>query len=111
MFEKGKIVTIESISSPAYLWSEASDKFLMREGTLMALAEACNCECDDITMDLRSFEGMWNIPVLRKEFEYVWSIIEKKELVFDKRFSEKENRISCFMKIIQKVSRKMVENE
>lgn len=110
-FKNGEIVSIESISSPAYIWAEASDKFRMREGTLMALAEACNCSCDDVSLDIPIFNGMWEIPTLREEFERKWELIKNRNLDFDERFSEDENRISCFMKIIQKTSCTMVENE
>ena len=43
VFNEGKLIAIEHISSPAYFWAEASERFKMREGTLMALAEACTC--------------------------------------------------------------------
>lgn len=111
LFDKGKVLAIESISSPAYLWAEASDRFMMREGTLMALADACDCKCEDVSLNIPSFSAMWDIPFLREAFEHSWAIISEKALVLDPRFSEAENRISCFMKIIQKTSREMVENE
>ena len=111
LFDRGKIISVEDISSPAYLWAEASDKFMMREGTLMALAEACNCKCDDVSIHISSFKGMWEVPQLRSELEKAWSTIQNRQLDYDKRFTIEENRISCFMKLIQKVSREMVEEQ
>lgn len=111
LFENGRLIGLQSISSPAYIWAEASDKFNMREGTLMALAEACLCECKNVRMDITSFKSMWDIPLMRVEFERVWSIIEQAELKLDGRFSEEENKISCFMKIIQTTSRNIVQSE
>ena len=113
LFDKGKIVSIESVNSPAYIWAEASDKFLIREGTLMALAEACLCECNDeaAKLNISKFKSMWDIPQLRSEFERVWEIIEKSDLVLDNRFSLQENRISAFMKIVCEFSRNIVYYE
>lgn len=108
--KNGEFVDVDKIESPAYLWTEASDKFLLREGTLMALAEACTCSYDgDLGFKYFPFYSMRDIPQMRKEFERIWSIIESAKLKFDDRFTEKENRISCFMKIIQKASQEIVE--
>jgi len=112
-FDNGELVDIVPISSPAYMWAEASDKFKLKEGTLMALAEACECDYDSPEVDIKldKFLSMWDIPKLRKEFERVWAIIENTNLKMDKRFSVDENKISCMMKKIQKFSKNMMVNE
>lgn len=115
IFDKGNLVSIEPISSPAYFWAEASDRFRMREGTLMALAEACSCEmkicADHPIYGVTRFNSMWDIQKYRGAFDELWKEIVDAPLEMDIRFNENENRVSAFMKILQEISKRMISNE
>lgn len=112
VMNKGVVEGIEHISSPAYAWAEASERFRMREGTLMALAEACKCQLPlKIGINVKDFYSMWDIPKLRKECDRIWNLILSTDLELDDRFSIDENRISCFMKIVQAYSKELVDRQ
>lgn len=117
--EKGSIKKWISISSPGPLWSICKNIFGLEEGTLMALASGCRCEgknfkdiepeqlkCykDAMLYDYRLRE------VFRKISDLDFSDIENcNKYNYDIRFSEEENKISMFMKLVQKLSIKLME--
>lgn len=115
---KGEVTTF-SIYSPGKLWSRAKKIFSMREGSLMALATAS-------TSELLNFNYSINIDCMkdmdaRKEagkiFDSLLEVIEnlKEEDIgnlftgYDERFSIEDNKISMAMKIIQKYSTEIMQ--
>ena len=103
--------------SPAVLWNIASMYFGLKEGTLMALASACEsrllydidpiCVSKHVQLELDKYEQMVNffaeVEQLTKED------IGVRCSEFDKRFSDRENRISMAMKVIQRMSEKLMQ--
>lgn len=112
IFIQGELVDVKPAYSPAYLWTEASDRFRMREGTLMALAEACSCKYkDELFFNIEGLASERELPRLRADLDQVWNSIDIEKLDIDDRFSIEENKISCFMKIIQAASIKIVDKD
>lgn len=118
--EKGAIKKWFSISSPGPLWSISKNMFSMEEGSLMALASACRCEDKGIlgikANQLTCFE---EVRVYDRRLRQLYNKIEqinfsdremRQEYQYDEQFSEKENRISLFMKLIQKLSVEIMED-
>ena len=116
--KNGKL-EIFSIESPARLWSYPFKKFGLREGTLMALATATNVEYynfDYSKYDNISFyneEARGNSQYIVEDICKEVFSINKEEIgircsAFDDRFSEQDNYISMIMKIISKLSERMV---
>lgn len=114
---KGEIEAFDAYS-PGLLWIIARNVFKMREGSLMALATACESE-------LYGFEKepplINNTDELGKAYEYIKELVDlvnkceednKGDLFsgFDHNFSIEDNKISMAMKIIQKASIKIMEN-
>lgn len=123
---KGKIIKILTLSSPGFLWNIAKDDLMLREGTLMALASASTSEyLGQISYDfscssLKDFFYVkaWYDKIKKEIFSLSTDNISKKINYYDNRFTEKDNKISMLMKVIQKVSieimdkniRKILEN-
>lgn len=119
--ENGTIHDVFPISSPAPLWTAAYTMFGLKEGSLMALASACECEADMPPAPQFTIENMEDIKLntapLKKYMielrDYVWELDlfdkQKMKRSFDERFSEEENRISVAMKEIIKFSIAMVK--
>lgn len=98
--------------SPAILWDYMSSIYEMQEGSLMALASASKSvayyECKDILLNS-------NINVDKSVYEQIDRLVAYVDALstadegirfnkFDQRFTEKENKISMVMKIIQQMS-------
>lgn len=110
--KEGKIVSVFDIPSPGAYWAYAANHFQMPEGTLMALAYACNArtlEKFDLFPEYRRASDKLNFE------KYTNNLIETimgyklpddldKIQDYDDRFSPKENKISMIMKIIQENS-------
>lgn len=108
-----------TISSPAPLWSFARQRYNLRQGTLMALASASKSE---ITFRFTPFYNIVNNEDIFQAKNWFEEIANKIENLsekdcgillneFDNRFSEKDNKISMLMKVIQKLSNEiMVRN-
>lgn len=115
--KEGNILAWEPIASPAPLWSIASALFNLEEGTLMALMSGCNC-CPE-GMDVKDYwvDSMRSALYAKRDLEQlageVFSIAfneeNKRKFGYDERFTEQENCISMFMKLIQKISNRIME--
>jgi putative uncharacterized protein nol len=114
--QKGQI-TLFPISSPGYFWTYVSDVFSMPEGTLMALAYASTSESN---IEIGEIPDVFNYNDIGKANKYLSDIINEimsysnedigiKFNGYDSRYSENENKISMVMKIVQKVSLKMID--
>ena len=112
---KPHIVPIKS--SPGRLWFLARERFSLREGSLMALQTASTSECfQRVEKDLFDGEDDYFQAAeryLRQTYNAIEQFSERDAGVlfngFDKRFSERENRISMCIKILHQVSVLMVE--
>ena len=105
----GKI-DIFPVQSPGKLWSSSKKKFGLREGTLMALASACEArvlsdyDCDiDLSNEYALENALFFLDGLTKHIAHVGFSI-------DERFSREENYISAFMKQINKKTQQIVSN-
>lgn len=106
-----------AVSSPGVLWTTAVEKLKMPEGTLMALAYA--------SQSLSYIDYDYPYPIMDKNNIlyaqlYISKICDeimsftsddqgKKFNFFDPRFTLYENKVSMIMKIIQKMSMKIVD--
>ena len=103
--------------SPGFLWDAMRCYFDIREGSLMALASASKSEAyievEDILVEN-------NVTVKKEKYDQVKQLIDQVESLteadagvkfnyFDSRFSEKDNKISMIMKIVQKMSLKIMK--
>lgn len=121
--EYGQLKKLIPLSSPAPLWGGASHLFNLKEGTLMALATACQCQAiipetplfplDEVDCIHSDSSGFRKYLVWLNE--YVWSLdmYDKTKFLtsFDERFTEEENRISVFMKEIIRKSLQIIEKD
>lgn len=112
----GKILEIYPISSPAELWTAAKMYFKLREGTLMALAYASkSCAYVDFQdAGVKSFKDMAvTNEAAVKLFDMIMNFSDEDKGIkfnyFDPRFTQEENKISMAMKVIQKESYKIME--
>jgi predicted NodU family carbamoyl transferase len=119
--EKGVIQDVFPLSSPGPLWNTTSNNFQLREGTLMALATACNAytylEMDDDDLVIDDLLSIKHKDAAMKKYlsnlyKTIGAFTEEDEGVLfngiDRRFSFEENKISMIMKEIHKTSVKMV---
>ena len=113
---KGKM-DVFSVESPGLLWLMAVIMFKQREGTLMALASASKSEIiyekvdlpelinpndmTDVTDYILSIQSLVNMAIEGK--------IEESINFLDTRFSIEENRLSMIMKILQRKSIEIME--
>jgi predicted NodU family carbamoyl transferase len=110
-------IEIFPVYSPGFLWDSMRCYFDIREGTLMALASASKSEAyievEDILVEN-------NVTVEKEKYEQVKELINKVEGLtqedagikfnyFDPRFSERDNKISMIMKIIQRMSERIMK--
>ncbi|WP_273325238.1 carbamoyltransferase C-terminal domain-containing protein [Vallitalea guaymasensis] len=116
--EAGKKLNLFPVVSPAEIWGWALMRYNIREGTLMALASASESKAYYNIEDLLPFDEFKMGTNSRKKIfsmmdeidTYTKDDIGKKFNYFDKRFSEKENRISMAMKIVQQISYRIMDN-
>ena len=108
-FSDHGVVDIFPISSPGILWTAAAHEFRMPEGSLMALASASK-SCSYITYKMPDkimthHENLASQLVFRNLITNIFSYEIKDQGVkfnfFDNRFTEKENKISMIIKILQ----------
>ena len=115
-------VELFSIPSPGIYWILMKLRYGMEEGSLMALAEACEYHCTvplkSLTADMPIMKRMQDIPAVAKWFEnladYIDTLTEKDDREhlsgWDSRFSNEENKMSVIAKIVQDLSTEMMEN-
>ncbi|QUH28432.1 carbamoyltransferase C-terminal domain-containing protein [Vallitalea guaymasensis] len=116
--EAGKKLNLFPVVSPAEIWGWALMRYNIREGTLMALASASESKAYYNIEDLLPFDEFKMGTNSRKKIfsmmdeidTYTKDDIGEKFNYFDERFSEKENRISMAMKIVQQISYKIMDN-
>lgn len=107
---RGKM-NVFSIYSPGMLWNFAKKHFGMEEGSLMALGSAVKSEayleiCE--LVQIKQFEDLENTKWLNKIIEQISSFTRKdqghKFNFFDPQFSEEENKIGMVIKMLHKMS-------
>lgn len=108
LLDCGNIVSVEYISSPACIWSEASSLFCMPEGSLMALAEACTSTIEKESFFVDDFYSMWESYKVRNELERLFKVGNLYLSNFDSRFTKEENIASAVMKLVQRKSSDLI---
>ena len=115
--EKGKKLELFSVSTPGMLWSMASLCFDLEEGTLMALASASESTAyfQPAIIHVKGRDA-FNDELMRRIQNIISQISELTEKdagikfnFFDSRFTEEENKISMVMKIIQRMSYEIMD--
>lgn len=117
--KKGEI-EIFPVLSPGMYWVASTNKFSLAEGTLMALAYASKSESFSIKPQVDTLRDVYTYfdgIALNDEINELWDEISSyrdgdqgvKFNYFDERFTEEENKISMFMKIIQQISIMKIE--
>lgn len=110
--KEGKLLDVFQIPSPGAYWAYMTNYFQISEGTLMALAYACNAKS---TEHFEAFPDYKRSSDKRRFEEYMDALINRimnydlqmdcdKFVDYDERFSEKDNKISMIMKIVQENS-------
>ena len=116
--EYGEIKKIIPIISPGTLWAHLSDRYKLKEGTLMALGTASTSML--LEKPLEIFELYTNADLMFKYknaftdlCDRIDALTEKDSGIlfnkFDDRFTQKENKISMAVKVIQDMSYRMME--
>ena len=107
------------IQSPAALWSVAADANQMGEGSLMALASATSCSIPpSVNLHRKDFGHIYSKKIWAIYSELIGQIkfmdqesFMKYATGYDHGFSLKENKISAIMKLIQKFSTEMIDEQ
>lgn len=112
--ERGEIKDIFPISSPGPMWATCKNTLGMREGALMALETATNCEMDNIVFANGQAEEIVtanNVKVDIADFQdkVNEAFNDKKYHDYDYKFTEEENKISMLMKEIDKQSLRIID--
>jgi carbamoyltransferase len=116
--KKGEIIDIFPAYSPGLLWANAGDYYNLREGTLMALANATTSEMiGESPLSRIWVKGINDVSEIVDDinllFNYVNGFTEKDAGIlfnhYDERFTEQENKISMVMKEIQAKSLDIME--
>jgi carbamoyltransferase len=110
-------VEIFPVYSPGILWYHAHNMYKMREGTLMALGSASTSHLLNIEVSslLQGSGDPFNhLKTYLEDLKEKLDVLEFKDegVLFDKLdpcFSFEENKISMFVKVLQDLSTKMVE--
>lgn len=122
-YENGIVSSPVPMQSPAMIWFELSEIIGLKEGTLMALANASTCKFSKSNciigelMKLNLYDSR-NLCVmkdlLKKTYDFFIASIRgdasKYFNCFDRNFSKEDNAISALMKIVQEFSMKCMEN-
>lgn len=113
---KGEVEVFPT-NSPGINWYHANYETHMREGTLMALGSACTCELLNV-----DFSGLFDEEdPYDKIRNYLLELKEQIDLFdfddegrkfnkVDHRFSFEENKVSMYVKVLQEISIRLVEN-
>ncbi|MDF2672545.1 MAG: carbamoyltransferase, NodU family, partial [Clostridiales bacterium] len=115
--ENGEILGTFRAFSPAVVWGAVSVYYGMQEGSLMALASASRSEAyiqpEDFLFQRNFALDINNGTQIVKLIKEIESLTEADAGVkfnyFDPRFSEKDNKISMVMKIIQSMSERIMK--
>lgn len=114
--EKGK-VDLFSVKSPGLLWLMIVIKLKKREGTLMALASASESALCDDKFEIPKLDNPNSIDEVTVYVDELYDKISKLTIddagklfnYFDTRFTMEENLMSMFMKVIQRKSIEIME--
>lgn len=115
--KEGELIEVFDIPSPGAYWAYAANYFQIPEGTLMALAYACDARTTqqfELFPDYRrASDKMIFEKYMHHLIESVMNYdftnnIDNKVMNYDKRYSPEENKISMIMKIIQENSIKQI---
>ena len=114
--ENGEILYTFRVFSPAVIWGALSVYYGMQEGSLMALASASESEVyiepEEFLFHRNFALDENNGPKIIDLIKQVENLTEADEGVkfnyFDPRFSKKDNKISMVMKIIQRMSERIM---
>jgi predicted NodU family carbamoyl transferase len=112
-----KEISLFPAYSPGFLWDNMKNRYPMREGSLMALASASESRT---FLEFEDILTKTNIHVASKIYGMIDNLIDTvhgfteedagvKFNYFDPRFTEKENKISMVMKIVQDMSYRTME--
>ena len=110
--KQGEILEIFEIPSPGAYWAYASSYFQIPEGTLMALAYACKAKTTQQFDLLPEYKRSSDKIMFEKYMDNLISTIMNydlnvdtdKYINYDERFSQKENKVSIIMKVVQENS-------
>lgn len=117
---KGQIIDVFDVCSPGPLWAKAKEIFEMEEGTLMALAEGCTSRLL-INDDLPIFKYFSFKDVYLETFSnYIHCLCKKIDHLstddigilftgYDNRFSLYENKVSMIIKVVDEISKKIMD--
>lgn len=116
--KKGEIIDIFSIPSPGAYWAYVSNHFNIPEGTLMALAYASTAKSKEVFGEFPEYKRASDKMkvehflkgLINKIMNYDISMDTDKFEYYDERFSEKENKISIIMKIVQEKSMLQIQH-
>lgn len=112
------IFELESVCSPAILWDYMSTYYTMREGSLMALASASKSVAYYTMEEILLHSNVKVSDEIHDKINHLLEFVENltqedagtKFNYFDERFSERENKISMVMKIIEDLSKRIMEH-
>lgn len=114
--KEGKLLEVFDIPSPGAYWAYTTNYFQIPEGTLMALAYACDARTTqqfDLFPDYRRasdkviFEKYMH-HLIETIMNYDFTKDADKVINYDERYSLEENKISMIMKIVQENSIKQI---
>lgn len=120
-YENGTVSDPIPLMSPALIWFETSELVGLKEGTLMALANATTCEFLNSQYALKMLSQLdlyssRNLIKLKETIKLLYDLIvnninNQNDLFknIDTRFSKTDNALSALMKIIQEFSIKCME--
>ncbi len=110
--KEGELIAVFDIPSPGAYWAYAANYFQISEGTLMALAYACNARSTEQFEAFPDYRRASDKIVFEKYMNDLIETIMGYDLVedsdkihnYDERYSLKENKISMVMKLVQEKS-------
>ena len=105
------------VSSPGAYWSFLRIRYKMEEGSLMALGSATGAYINDMEKYVMSAPDVTDAAEFTVAYNWIEQVsdnverITRSEIIdYDERFSERENRLSIIVKIIQESSKNKLRN-
>lgn len=114
--EKGKVKDMFSICSPGPMWAASKHILGLREGSLMALETATKCQMNNAYFDQGLCDEMISVNKVKDDISDFNKLVNQKFADgeyhdFDYRFTEEENKISMFMKEIDRRSLEIIDDQ
>ena len=104
-----------NIPSPGAFWSIIKIRYGLEEGSLMALGSATTAYYRNINDVIDKYPYIYNADDFTIAYDWISRLCEYIETIdinniekYDHRFSEKDNRISVVVKIVQEISKDMI---